>query len=84
MVAGLNPRHVADTHGEGRDEEGDTGRGDGWRELWLECEREGWRERCKGVELDGRCEGPLFCCADDCLIGYVGGLGEGANVGYTV
>ena len=66
MIAGLNTRHVVDGHTYGGDEEdGDTRRGDVFRRLWLEFEREGRRERCKGVELDGRCEGPFVCCLID-------------------
>ncbi|CAF9905729.1 hypothetical protein IMSHALPRED_003950 [Imshaugia aleurites] len=53
VIAGLNPRHLADAHGEGGEEAEDTRRGDEFREFWRECEKEGWKERCKGVELDG-------------------------------
>lgn len=60
VIAGLSPRHLADARSEGEEEVGDTQRGDEFREFWRECEKEGWKERCKGVELDGRCEGP--CC----------------------
>lgn len=76
VIAGLNPRHLAEGHGggggggggkEAGEGEGDTRRGDGFRDFWRECEREGWRERCRGVELDGRCEGPFLCCLVDCI-----------------
>lgn len=48
-----------DDGGSGEDEEGDTRRGDEFREFWQECGKEGWKGRCKRVELDGRCEDPL-------------------------
>ncbi|KAF6241325.1 hypothetical protein HO173_000035 [Letharia columbiana] len=54
VIAGLNPRHLAEGHGDGGEEEGDAQRGEEFREFWRECEEEGWKERCKGVELDGR------------------------------
>ncbi len=60
VIAGLNPRHLAEGQGERGEEEGDSRRGDEFREFWRECEKEGWKERCRGVELDGRCEGPLL------------------------
>lgn len=75
MIAGLNPRHIADsTHGEGEEEERETRRGDGFRDLWRECEKEGWKERCKGVELDGRCEGPVLL---NCLVFRLEGWKKG-------
>ena len=37
----------------------DDERGEDFREFYTQkCVREGWRERIRGVELDGRCEGP--------------------------
>lgn len=74
VIAGLNPRHLAEGHGDGGEEEGDAQRGEEFREFWRECEEEGWKERCKGVELDGRCEGPLLL---DCLAGCLGVRGRG-------
>lgn len=85
VIAGLNPRHIADfTQGEGgeeEEEEGDTRRGDGFRDFWRECEEEGWKERCKGLELDGRCEGPVGV---DCLVVWFGSVENRADVGKTV
>ena len=40
--------------GEERDNNGE--RGEETRRFWKEVVEEGWRDRCRGVSLDGRCE----------------------------
>ncbi len=50
MIAGVRDGDLAERSGE---------RGDDFRDFYMEeCEREGWKDRIKGVGLDGRCEGP--------------------------
>lgn len=52
VIAGIKNGDRADTHGGDREEE--------FRDFYMEeCVREGWKDRIKGVGLDGRCEGPL-------------------------
>ena len=47
VIAGVKTRESADNNGEREDEP---------RALWDEVVKRGWRERCKVVSLDGRCE----------------------------
>ncbi len=50
VIAGVRDGELAEGSGE---------RGDEFRDFYMEeCEREEWKDRIKGVGLDGRCEGP--------------------------
>ena len=50
VVAGVKPSDISGD---------DSERGDEFRAFWEEVIREGWRERCKTVGLDERCEASL-------------------------
>lgn len=47
VIAGVKTREPSDNYGEQDDEP---------RAFWEEVVKQGWRERCRVVSLDGRCE----------------------------